>query len=174
MGALGRSGRVFLSQICRFELCFCHEFQMRSLKPHPCVSPSFRWWQLHSHVAMVPCIPENNCPESTHKCSCTLSWAQQPWQSWIQPSAPGLWVTRVPSSVLMGSLRVVVNTREPRLKFRTAGDVLAWACLPLTSRPAPDWKIQHCRAAISSLANVCRAPCASVACFWEEFEILVP
>lgn len=32
-------------------------------------------------------------------------------------------------------LRVLVNTQEHSLKFKTAGDVSAWAYLPLTSRP---------------------------------------
>lgn len=168
---------------------------MRSLKPHPCVSPSFRWWQLHSHVSVVPCIPETIARRAHTNvlAHCYGHSSLGKAESSLQPLA------HVPSSVLMGCLRVVVNTREPRLKFRTAGDVLAWACLPLTSRPAPDWKIQHCRAAVFllwdcyvlitkavllmrvgwrvgsfvllylqpclSLANVCRAPCASVACF---------
>lgn len=34
-----------------------------------------------------------------------------------------------------GCLRVLVNTQEPSLKFKTAGNVSAWACLPLTFRP---------------------------------------
>lgn len=44
----------FTSQSCSFDVCLCRAFQMRSLKSQSCVSPSFRLWQLHSAVVMVP------------------------------------------------------------------------------------------------------------------------
>lgn len=47
--------------------------------------------------------------------------------------------------LLMCCLKVLVNTYEPRMKFKTAGDVLAWACSLLTTSNAPFWKFYHCR-----------------------------